>query len=73
LKDILFDRFFQESMFDVGGRRVLITGGAQGFGKQFARRLLQEKCRVCITDIDQAKGLETKQEFMTQFGITEEL
>jgi NAD(P)-dependent dehydrogenase (short-subunit alcohol dehydrogenase family) len=58
-------------MYDVSGKRALITGGAQGFGRQFARRLLQKGCRVCITDIDQNKGQETKKEFQEQFGIKE--
>ena len=58
-------------MYDVSGKRALITGGAQGFGRQFARRLLQKGCRVCITDIDQNKGQETKKDFQEQFGIKE--
>ena len=56
-------------MFDVSGKRAIITGGAQGFGQQFARRLLQKGCKVCITDIDERKGAETKKEFQEQFGI----
>ena len=39
-------------MFELTGRRLIITGAAQGFGKEFARRLLQENCSVCISDID---------------------
>jgi 3alpha(or 20beta)-hydroxysteroid dehydrogenase len=56
-------------MYDVSGKRAIITGGAQGFGRQFARRLLQKGCRVCITDIDEIKGQEAKKEFQEQFGI----
>jgi hypothetical protein len=37
----MFDNFQFLKMFDVSGRRAVITGGAQGFGRQFARRLLQ--------------------------------
>jgi NAD(P)-dependent dehydrogenase (short-subunit alcohol dehydrogenase family) len=58
-------------MYEVLGKRAIITGGAQGFGKQFARRLLQKGCRVCITDIDENKGQEAKKEFQEQFGIKE--
>ena len=56
-------------MFDIRGKRVIITGGAQGLGKEFARRLLQEGCRVCISDVDVAKGAETKSLFQKQFGL----
>jgi NAD(P)-dependent dehydrogenase (short-subunit alcohol dehydrogenase family) len=55
-------------MYDVTGKRAIVTGGAQGFGKQFARRLLQQGCQVVITDIDENKGQETKKEFQEQFG-----
>ena len=56
-------------MYEVNGRRVIITGAAQGFGKEFARRLLQEGCRVCISDVDVSAGLETKSQFQRQFGL----
>ena len=59
-------------MFDVRGKRVIITGGAQGLGKEFARRLLQEGCRVCISDVDVDKGGETVNLFQKQFGCAED-
>ena len=58
-------------MFDVRGKRVIITGGAQGLGKEFARRLLQEGCLVCISDVDVAKGCETVNLFQKQFGCSD--
>ena len=61
--------FSLATMYDVTGKRAIVTGGAQGFGKQFARRLLQLKCRVVITDIDEKKGQDTKKEFQDQFGL----
>ena len=30
---------------------------------------LQEKCRVCLSDVDIATGLETKSQFQRQFGL----
>ena len=58
-------------MYEVKGRRAIITGGAQGFGKEFARRLLQKGCLVCISDVDDATGLDTKSQFQKQFGLTD--
>ena len=51
---------------------MIITGGAQGLGKEFARRLLQEGCRVCISDVDVAKGCETVNLFQKQFGCSDD-
>ena len=31
----------------------------------------QEGCRVCVSDVDTTKGLETKLEFQKQFGLDE--
>jgi NAD(P)-dependent dehydrogenase (short-subunit alcohol dehydrogenase family) len=58
-------------MFELTGRRVIITGAAQGFGKEFARRLLQENCSVCISDINIDTGTKTKSEFQKEFKLTE--
>ena len=58
-------------MFELTGRRVIITGAVQGFGKEFARRLLQENCSVCISDIDIDTGTKTKSEFQKEFELTE--
>lgn len=55
-------------MFELKGRRVIITGSAQGLGKEFAHRLLQNGCWVCLSDVDTNKGLATKSEFQKQFG-----
>jgi NAD(P)-dependent dehydrogenase (short-subunit alcohol dehydrogenase family) len=37
--------------FTVHERRAIITGGANGLGLAFARRLVAEGARVCISDI----------------------
>ena len=56
-------------MYDVKGSRAIITGSAQGLGKEFAKRLLQDGCKVCLSDVDEVKGLETKLQFQKQFGL----
>ena len=56
-------------MFETKGRCVIITGAAQGMGKEFSRILLKSGAKVCISDIDEIKGNETKALFQQQFGL----
>ena len=58
-------------MFDIKNRNVIITGAAQGLGKEFARRLLLKGCKVCLSDINEAKGQDTKIEFQREFGLND--
>ena len=58
-------------MFEIENRNVIITGAAQGFGKEFARRLLLKGCKVCLSDINEAKGQDTKIEFQREFGLND--
>lgn len=43
-------------MFNLSGRRVLVTGAAGGLGSQLVRFLLQAKASVLATDVDDQKG-----------------
>ncbi len=56
-------------MFDVSGKLAIVTGAAQGFGKDFTRRLVEKGCKVCMADIDVGKGNEAKNEIKTKFGL----
>ena len=47
---------------------ALVTGGASGFGKQFAMRLANEGCSVAICDIDIAKGETVAKEIHEESG-----
>ncbi len=50
-------------MFDVRGRGCLVTGGARGFGREFAARLLRSGAGgVCITDVDEEEGRRAEEE-----------
>ena len=44
---------------DLGGRRAVVTGGAQGIGRAVAERLIASDARVTIWDVDRALGAET--------------
>ena len=42
----------EKNTFDFEGRTAVITGGAQGFGFDIAKRFLESGSRVIIWDID---------------------
>ena len=48
--------------FEVKNEIAIITGSAQGFGKEFAKRLLQKGAKVCISDVNEEQGLKTIEE-----------
>lgn len=47
---------------------ALITGGAQGFGRAFARHVLEAGGKVSLIDILNDRGLNVQNEFNQQFG-----
>ena len=51
-------------MYDVKGNHAMYYNWrvvlSKGIGKEFAKRLLQDGCKACISDVNVAKGLETK-------------
>ncbi|WP_278314686.1 SDR family oxidoreductase [Lolliginicoccus levis] len=52
-------------------RRVLVTGGASGLGKEVAEAFLRTGARVLITDIDSAAGESTCAELAGAGGVVE--
>ena len=53
---------------EVSGKVAIITGSAQGLGKAFAARLLEAGGKVCISDVNKAKGEATLTELRERFG-----
>ena len=47
---------------------AIITGSAQGFGKEFAIRLLDKGGKVCISDVNVDLGLQTLKELQEKYG-----
>ena len=56
------------SNFALKDHIAIITGSAQGFGKEFASRLLQAGAKVCISDINEARCGETALKFQEHYG-----
>ena len=57
---------------DPKGRRAIITGGSQGLGLEFARRLIGQGAKVCIFDIDTTAGESAVKALRKQYGIGED-
>ena len=56
--------------FRAKGEVAIVTGSAQGFGKEFAKRLLQQEARVCLSDVNAEEGEKTLTELQRQYGKT---
>ncbi len=47
---------------------AIVTGSAQGFGKEFVRLLLKNGAKVCVSDVNVEEGKKTLREFGEAFG-----
>ena len=56
------------SNFALKDHIAIITGSAQGFGKEFASRLLQAGAKVCISDVNVDLGQQTLKEFIETYS-----
>ena len=54
--------------FDIKNQVSIITGSAQGFGKEFAKRLLENGAKVCLSDVNKNIGKKTLEELQKDFG-----
>jgi NAD(P)-dependent dehydrogenase (short-subunit alcohol dehydrogenase family) len=56
---------------EIAGSSALITGGASGLGAATARRLVGQRARVVIADLNRAAGLALEQELSARFVETD--
>ena len=54
--------------FNVKNELVIITGSAQGFGKEFAKRLLKKGAKVCLSDVNSELGEKALEELGKIYG-----
>ena len=54
--------------FVVKDKVCIVTGSAQGIGKELARRLLLKGAKVCISDLNEKLCEETATEYKEQYG-----
>merc|ERR1712241_398332 len=59
---------FNNMPFAVKNEIAIVTGSAQGFGKEFAKRLLVNGAKVCISDVNEEQGLKTVEELGKTYG-----
>ncbi|CAG5122287.1 unnamed protein product [Candidula unifasciata] len=48
--------------------RAFITGAAQGLGRAFSEALLQRGAKVCMVDVQEAKGRELESDLQSRYG-----
>ena len=54
--------------FEVRNKIAIITGSAQGLGKEFARRILEKGGKVCLSDVNIENGEKTLKDFSEVYG-----
>ena len=54
--------------FIVKDKICIVTGSAQGIGKEIAKRLLDQGAKVCISDVNDNLCEETAQNYQNEYG-----
>lgn len=62
--------FIAKPKKDISGQLALVTGGANGIGKQMAIQLAMAKCNIAIADMDEIEGGKTVQMLSDVYNIS---
>ena len=54
--------------FNVADKVCLVTGSGRGLGKEFAVRLLTQRAKVCLSDVNEDLGQQAAAELAQKFG-----
>uniref|UniRef100_A0A336MY90 Short-chain dehydrogenase/reductase 3 n=1 Tax=Culicoides sonorensis TaxID=179676 RepID=A0A336MY90_CULSO len=65
----IIEFFIPKPFKDVRGQLALITGGANGIGRQIAINLAKQGCKIAIVDIDYDGAKKTANELTTSLGV----
>lgn len=58
-------------MFEISGKCIIVTGGAQGVGRALTLSMVERGGCVCFCDIQHDKAEETLKEIQQKTGITD--
>lgn len=58
-----------KNLFDLTGRKALVTGAAVGIGRGYATGLAMAGCDVAVVDIDEKTGEKTADRLRREFGV----
>lgn len=65
----LINVFFPSENKIVKGQLALVTGGANGLGREIAKRLAIEGCNIAIVDLDFMNAEKTAKEIELEFNV----
>ena len=66
---LLWSVVFPSENKQVSGQLALVTGGANGLGREIARRLAKEGCNIAIVDLDLIGAEKTAKDIELEFNV----
>ena len=66
---LMWSVLFPSENKKVSGQLALVTGGANGLGREIARRLAKEGCNVAIADLDLISAEKTAKDIELEFNV----